>query len=422
MGGKKPLRRPLWPPTRATASNYYPLGLDGAGGAAKPLLRAPKKPAPLHGRLPAFSGAVDAFERARKCFLEWRYFFSIILSEFLKNRVALQVKTAECAIPIYANAEKDNGLYGYTDTARENELSITVAARGTIGFTAIRREPFLPVVRLITVVPDLSTVSERYLYYALRNCKPASSGTSIPQLTVPDIKKNEIELYSLSVQETIADKLDAVGRVIELRQQQLQTLDELVKARFIELFGDPVLNQHGWRKVALEVNATLLNGRAYKQDELLDSGKYPVLRVGNFFSNRGWYYSDLELDDDKYCDNGDLLYAWSASFGPQIWNGGKVIYHYHIWKVLVGEAYNRQFLCKLLEYATESLMGDTHGIAMMHLTKSGMEKTEFIVPPSERQEQFAAFVEQADKSKVAVQKALDEAQLLFDSLMQKYFG
>lgn len=90
MGGKKPLRRPLWLPTRATASNYYPLGLDGAGGAAKPLLRAPKKPAPLHGRLPAFSGAVDAFERARKCFLEWRYFFSIILSEFLKNRVALQ--------------------------------------------------------------------------------------------------------------------------------------------------------------------------------------------------------------------------------------------------------------------------------------------------------------------------------------------
>lgn len=91
MGGKKPLRRPLWPPTRATASNYYPLGLDGAGGAAKPLLRAPKKPAPLHGRLPAFSGAVDAFERARKCFLEWRYFFSIILSEFLKNRVALHL-------------------------------------------------------------------------------------------------------------------------------------------------------------------------------------------------------------------------------------------------------------------------------------------------------------------------------------------
>lgn len=332
------------------------------------------------------------------------------------------VMTSEYTVPIYANAEKDDGLYGYTDTARENELSITVAARGTIGFTAIRREPFLPVVRLITVVPDLSKVSERYLYYALRNCKPASSGTSIPQLTVPDIKKNEIELYSLPVQEKIADKLDVVVRIIALRQQELQRLDDLVKARFVELFGDPVLNQHGWRKAALEVNATLLNGRAYKQDELLDSGKYPVLRVGNFFSNRGWYYSDLELDDDKYCDNGDLLYAWSASFGPQIWHGGKVIYHYHVWKVLVGDTYNKQFLCKLLEYATESLMGDTHGIAMMHLTKSGMEKTEFIVPPIERQEQFATFVTQTDKSKAVIQKALDETQLLFNSVIQEYFG
>ena len=101
MGGKKPLRRPLWPPTRATASNYYPLGLDGAGGAAKPLLRAPKKPAPLHGRLPAFSGAVDAFERARKCFLEWRYFFSIILSEFLKNRVALQPRREKISLNMH---------------------------------------------------------------------------------------------------------------------------------------------------------------------------------------------------------------------------------------------------------------------------------------------------------------------------------
>lgn len=111
MGGKKPLRRPLWPPTRATASNYYPLGLDGAGGAAKPLLRAPKKPAPLHGRLPAFSGAVDAFERARKCFLEWRYFFSIILSEFLKNRVALQPESKASFLCLVQNKHIIRSVY-----------------------------------------------------------------------------------------------------------------------------------------------------------------------------------------------------------------------------------------------------------------------------------------------------------------------
>ena len=313
---------------------------------------------------------------------------------------------------------------GYADDYICEADTVIVGRKGSINNPIFVEEPFWNVDTAFGLVAKREVLLPRYLYYFCRNYdfERLNKAVTIPSLTKSDLLKIEITLPSLEIQEKIVNKLLKIEEVIQARQQQLQKMDELVKARFVELFGDPVLNQHGWRKVALEVNATLLNGRAYKQDELLDSGKYPVLRVGNFFSNRGWYYSDLELDDDKYCDNGDLLYAWSASFGPQIWNGGKVIYHYHIWKVLVGEAYNRQFLCKLLEYATESLMGDTHGIAMMHLTKSGMEKTEFIVPPIERQERFAAFVEQTDKSKVAVQKALDEAQLLFDSLMQKYFG
>ena len=70
---------------------------------------------------------------------------------------------------------------------------------------------------------------------------------------------------------------------------------------------------------------------------LVSYGPYPLLRVGNFFSNRAWYYSDLELPEDKYCEDGDLLYAWSASFGPRIWQGPKVIYHYHIWKIEINE-------------------------------------------------------------------------------------
>ena len=259
----------------------------------------------------------------------------------------------------------------------------------------------------------------RYLYYALKSVKIPNTGYN---RHFKWLKEAKIYYPNSEEQSKIVSILDGISSVIEHRQQELQKLDGLVKARFVELFGDPIINSRGWQAMALENNATLLNGRAYKQDELLDRGKYPVLRVGNFFSNRGWFYSDLELEEDKYCNNGDLLYAWSASFGPQIWRGSKVIYHYHIWKVLVGKAYNKQFLCSLLEYTTKRLMHDTHGIAMMHLTKSGMEKTEFIVPPMELQEQFAAFVEQTDKSKAVIQKALAEAQLLFDSLMQKYFG
>ena len=79
-------------------------------------------------------------------------------------------------------------------------------------------------------------------------------------------------------------------------------------------------------------------------------------------------------------------------------------------------------MCHLLDYSTAAFMGDTHGIAMMHLTKNGMEETEFIVPPIDLQNQFAAFVEQTDKSKLTVQKSLEQLETLKKSLMQQYFG
>ena len=266
-------------------------------------------------------------------------------------------------------------------------------------------------------------INNRYLYWFLKGntvfLNSLGRGATFKEISKTIVANIEINVPDKEIQKQVVDNLEKTSKIIRLRKQELQKLDNLIKARFIEMFGDPVLNPFEWQKTTLETNATLLNGRAYSQDELLDSGKYPVLRVGNFFSNRGWYYSDLELEEDKYCDNGDLLYAWSASFGPQIWHGGKVIYHYHIWKVLVGNAYNKLFLCKLLEYTTESLMGETHGIAMLHLTKSGMEKTEFIVPPLALQEQFAAFVAQTDKSKLLTEKNFEKLKMLKKALKQE---
>ncbi|MBZ7127573.1 restriction endonuclease subunit S [Klebsiella grimontii] len=125
-----------------------------------------------------------------------------------------------------------------------------------------------------------------------------------------------------------------------------------------------------------------INGRAYKQEELLSEGKYPVLRVGNFFTNQNWYYSDLELDQDKYCDKGDLLYAWSASFGPRIWDGDKSIYHYHIWKVLPdSNLICQQFLYYLLQWDCKALK-DVHstGSTMLHISKAAIEKRLVPIP------------------------------------------
>jgi type I restriction enzyme M protein len=141
--------------------------------------------------------------------------------------------------------------------------------------------------------------------------------------------------------------------------------------------------------VALGEIATFYNGRAYKQEELLeDESKTPVLRVGNLFTNNSWYYSDLQLDENKYCSAGDLLYAWSASFGPFIWDGPKSIYHYHIWKVEHSDRVEKMFLYHMLQKVTETIRDETHGIAMLHMTKANMEKVQIPLPPLDIQRQL----------------------------------
>ena len=161
-------------------------------------------------------------------------------------------KTAEYNVPIFSNGEKNCGLYGYTNNARVKEPSITVSARGTIGYTAIRTEPFVPVVRLITLTPKSEVIDLDYLFYATQNYKFEGSGTSIPQLTVPMLKKYKFPLPEMSHQKAIAVKFEKLDQLISLRKQQLAKLDELVKARFLEMFGDFKSNSKGWSIVKFD--------------------------------------------------------------------------------------------------------------------------------------------------------------------------
>ena len=349
------------------------------------------------------------------------------------------VMTSEYTVPIYANAEKDDGLYGYTDTARENELSITVAARGTIGFTAIRREPFLPVVRLITVVPDVTKVSERYLYYALRRCKPTSSGTSIPQLTVPDIKKNEIELYSLPVQEKIADKLDVVVRIIALRQQELQRLDDLVKARFVEMFGNPVNNPFGLRTKPMTEICEIIDGDRGKNypaaNDFSDSGYCLFLNAKNVtldgFNFENCMYITKEKDETLRkgrLNRGDVvlttrgtignlaLYTDEIPFEHIRINSGMVILRMK--KVVDAVYFIEHFKMQLTDIKEKIASGS----AQPQLPISTMNQVQILLPEIEQQRTFSDFVKKIDKSKAVIQEALNNAQLLFDSLMQQYLA
>ena len=332
-----------------------------------------------------------------------------------------EVKTEKYSVPIYANAEKDNGLYGYTDEARETELSITVAARGTIGFTAIRREPFLPVIRLITVVPDIEIVSERYLYYVLKNCKPRSSGTSIPQLTVPDIKRNSLELYDISEQKHIADQLDMVNKVIDLRKQELESLDNLIKARFVEMFGN--IKENRFIKCKMREVAHIKHGYAYSGEYFSDKDNGVVLVTpGNFALGGGFQEIKNKYFTSKYPEEyvlhpGDLIVtmtdlskkADTLGYGAIIPDNTSKIYLHNQRIGLFDELDKRlnpvfvRWFMQTDEYRLEIVRTST-GSTVHHTSPDRILDSLIFLPPIQLQNDFVKFANQVNKSKVILPK------------------
>ena len=167
--------------------------------------------------------------------------------------------------------------------------------------------------------------------------------------------------------------------------------------------------------------ATFINGRAYKQNELLDSGKYKVLRVGNFYTNDSWYYSNLELADKYYIDEGDLVYTWSATFGPHIWNGEKVIYHYHIWKIELSKFLDRDFTLQILEADKAKLLANTNGSTMIHVTKKDMESKVISLPNIEEQKKIGSYLMKFDSLITLHQRKLDHLEEQKKGFLQKMF-
>lgn len=174
-----------------------------------------------------------------------------------------------------------------------------------------------------------------------------------------------------------------------------------------------------WELYRLDRVAKLLNGKSYKQEELLNSGKYKVLRVGNFFSNNSWYYSDLELEENKYVYKNDLMYAWSASFGPRFWDGDKTIYHYHIWKILTNEKISKHYLFHLLEFDKEKILNQSQGGTMFHITKGDMDSRLIQTPTLKEQTAIATALSDTDAWINSLEQLLTKKRQIKQGAMQE---
>ena len=266
---------------------------------------------------------------------------------------------------------------------------------------------------------------------AHKDMSKLAQGKSVVHLHNADLKTIVLQYPSILEQRKICEFFKSLDNLITLHQRKLDTLKKLKKGFLQKMFpknGESVPEirfpgfTDAWEQRKLGNIANFINGRAYSQSELQDSGKYKILRVGNFYTNDSWYYSDMELDEKFYANKGDLLYTWSATFGPHIWDGDKVIYHYHIWKIELANSIDKTFAIQLLEKDKANILSNTNGSTMIHITKAGMEEKIVTIPAQiEEQMKIGSFLDKLDNLITLHQRKLDTLKKFKQGMLQQMF-
>lgn len=175
-----------------------------------------------------------------------------------------------------------------------------------------------------------------------------------------------------------------------------------------------------WEVLSLGTASSFSNGRAYALHEWETAGT-PVIRLQNL-TGRGedYYYSNMQLPERQYCQEGDLLFMWSATFGPVIWKGPKAIYHYHIWKIICNSGFSQAFMLHLLDDMTEKLKsGSSSGGTMLHVTKHKMETTKAVFPVFHEQAAIGKLLDDMDEEIRALENRLNKTRQIKQGMMQE---
>ena len=335
---------------------------------------------------------------------------------------------------------------GKWNEANCNADTIAISEGGnSCGYVNYMRKPFWCGAHCYYLYDTVANT--KYLYYALK-----SQQERIMKLRsgacMPNIKKSDLGNFEFifddddKQQKNTTDILNKIERVIELRQKEIFYLDELVKARFVEMFGDPQLNPKGWKVVNISevVGGKVSNGFFAKRDDYVNDGNVSVLGVANSVNRM---YSKIdELPRTNADDNeikkyevkyGDMLFCRSSLVAEGI--GKASIIPENVQKNILFECHVIRLQLDLNKCVPEfmqtlstmdsfrnQVIAQSKTATMTTIGQDGILKTDIILPPLESQRKFYNFIKQVNKSKSAIKKSLEETQILFDSLMQKYFG
>ena len=331
------------------------------------------------------------------------------------------------------------------------EGDLLMALTGNVGRVAILKKEFMPAAlnqRVACLRLKTDRVAKDYLFHVLNSaffeqqCIQSSKGVAQKNMSTEWLKDYEIPMYPKEQQELIADILDKTRNIIISRNYELKKLDDLIKARFVEMFGDAYLNEFGWKKIKIKNAVTVepQNGMYKPQsDYVTDGSGIPILRIDGFYDGVVTDFSSLkrlrcsENERQKY-----LLYEDDVVINRvnSIEYLGKCAHINGLLEDTVYESnmmrmhfdstrFHPVYVCRLLcsRFVYDQIVNHAKQVVnQASINQKDVLDFDIYEPPLKLQIQFADFVRAVDKSKVEIQKALDKTQMLFDSLMQEYFG
>lgn len=355
-------------------------------------------------------------------------------------------------IPVYSVTNTQGFCRDYfgKEVASKDKTTYKIVPKGCFAYNPSRinvgsvdwqrAEDRVIVSPLYNVFSVSNELEKQYLYYYLKSdvtlqrIKTVATGSVRDNLKLDMLYEFPIELPTREEQVMIVDILDRARKVITLRKKELITLDEFIKARFVEMFGDPVSNPYGYNKVALSDLADIKIGPfgslLHKEDYI--EGGHPLLNPSHIVEGKVSPDDKLTISDEKYEEllayqlkAGDVVLGRRGEMGrcAVVSKEGFLCGTGSILIRTKGEV-TGDYIQKIISFPSfkKTIEDMAVGQTMPNLNVPIVASFQIIKPPVEVQNSYHAFVEQVDKSKVAVQKALEETQLLFNSLMQKYFG
>ncbi|SNV87673.1 restriction endonuclease subunit S [Clostridium cochlearium] len=332
-----------------------------------------------------------------------------------------------------------NGRVGYYNDYMYKDPTLLITCRGaTCGSINLTEPKSWVTGNSIALIPkEKIDVNFMRCLLTYTSFNDVISGSAQPQIIATTLRKKKIAIPSLETQKKIAEVLEKAEKVIEKRKETIKLLDELVKSRFIEMFGDPVTNSKGWNVEVLEKYIDVIGGYAFKSTEFINEG-IPVLKIGNinagYFKSTNLMFWKRDEKLNKYLIKPkDLVISLTGTVGKDDYGNVCIMSdeyeEYYLnqrnakLEIKSKSLLNKYYLTYLLKVpeVKKRLTGINRGVRQANIANKDILNLEVPLPPIELQNQFADFVNEVDKLKFEMEKSLKELENNFNSLMQKAF-